>query len=46
LAGRAPYFHNGSAANLQQLVNFYNQRFQIGMTPQQMKDLINFLQTL
>jgi hypothetical protein len=46
LAARAPYFHNGTAADLQQLVNFYNQRFQIGMTSQQMKDLINFLQTL
>ena len=46
LAARAPYFHNGTAANLQQLVNFYNQRFQIGMSSQQMKDLINFLQTL
>ncbi len=46
LAARAPYFHNGTAANLQQLVNFYNQRFQIGMSSQQMKDLLNFLQTL
>jgi hypothetical protein len=27
-------------------VNFYNQRFQIGLTPQQMQDLVNFLQTL
>jgi len=46
LASRAPYFHNGAAANLPQLVNFYNKRFQIGLTPQQMQDLINFLQTL
>jgi cytochrome c peroxidase len=46
LAARAPYFHNGVAANLSQVVNFYNQRFQIGLTAQQMKDLINFLQTL
>lgn len=46
LAARAPYFHNGVAGNLQQLVNFYNQRFQIGLTSQQMRDLINFLQTL
>jgi hypothetical protein len=29
-----------------QVVNFYNQRFQIGLTPQQMQDLVNFLQTL
>jgi len=46
LAARAPYFHNGAAANLSQVVNFYNKRFQIGLTPQQMQDLINFLQTL
>jgi len=46
LAARAPYFHNGVAANLSQVVNFYNQRFQIGLTGQQMQDLINFLQTL
>ena len=46
LAARAPYFHNGSAADLRQLVNFYNQRFQIGLTGQQIQDLINFLQTL
>ena len=46
LAARAPYFHNGAAANLQQVVNFYNQRFQIGLSKQQMQDLLNFLQTL
>jgi cytochrome c peroxidase len=46
LAARAPYFHNGVAANLQQVVNFYNQRFQIGLSAQQMGDLVNFLQTL
>ena len=46
LAARAPYFHNGVAANLQQVVNFYNRRFQIGLSEQQMQDLINFLQTL
>lgn len=46
LAARAPYFHNGAAASLQQVVNFYNQRFQIGLSKQQMQDLLNFLQTL
>lgn len=46
LAARAPYFHNGAAANPSQVVNFYNQRFQIGLTAQQMQDLIHFLQTL
>ncbi|HXY52185.1 MAG TPA: hypothetical protein VEI01_22245 [Terriglobales bacterium] len=46
LASRAPYFHNGAAANLSQVVNFYNHRFQMGLSSQQMQDLINFLQTL
>jgi cytochrome c peroxidase len=46
LAARAPYFHNGVAANLRQVVNFYNQRFQISLSEQQMQDLINFLETL
>lgn len=46
LSARAPYFHNGVAANLSQVVNFYNQRFQIGLSRQQVRDLINFLQTL
>ncbi|MFZ3252593.1 MAG: hypothetical protein WA214_27335 [Pseudolabrys sp.] len=46
LAGRAPYFHNGSAATLLDVVNFYNLRFNIGLTNAQMKDLAAFLQTL
>lgn len=46
LAGRAPYFHNGSAATLLDVVDFYNQRFNIGLTPAQMSDLAAFLQTL
>jgi hypothetical protein len=46
LAARAPYFHNGSAATLMDVVNFYNQRFSIGFTDQEKKDLINFLNTL
>jgi cytochrome c peroxidase len=46
LAARAPYFHNGAAANLSEVVNFYNQRFEMNLTSQQIQDLINFLQTL
>jgi cytochrome c peroxidase len=46
LAARAPYFHNGSAATLLDAVNFYNQRFNIGLTNQQKQDLANFLNTL
>ena len=46
LAARAPYFHNGSAATLMDVVNFYDQRFKIGFTDQQKQDLVNFLNTL
>jgi cytochrome c peroxidase len=46
LAGRAPYFHNGSAASLLDVVNFYDQRFAIGFTDAQKTDLVAFLQTL
>ena len=46
LASRAPYFHNGSAATLTDVVNFYDQRFGIGFTQQQKSDLVNFLNSL
>jgi cytochrome c peroxidase len=46
LASRAPYFHNGSAATLLDVVNFYNQRFNIGFTPEEKQDLVNFLNAL
>jgi len=46
LAGRAPYFHNGSAKDLTTVVNFYNERFAIGLTPYQVKDLVAFLNAL
>jgi cytochrome c peroxidase len=46
LAGRAPYFHNGSAATLSDVVEFYNQRFNLNLTDQQKSDLVAFLQTL
>jgi cytochrome c peroxidase len=46
LAARAPYFHNGAAATLADVVNFYDQRFNIGLTDQEKADLAAFLQTL
>jgi cytochrome c peroxidase len=33
LASRAPYFHNGSAAWLTDVIVFYDMRFNIGFTP-------------
>ncbi len=46
LAGRAPYFVNGSAANLRELVDFYDRRFNIRLTEQERIDLVNFLSVL
>jgi hypothetical protein len=46
LAARAPYFHNGAAATLLEAVNFYNQRFQMGLTERQKGQLVAFLNTL
>jgi cytochrome c peroxidase len=46
LASRAPYFHNGSAASLRDVVEFYDQRFAIGLTHKEKTDLANFLNTL
>ena len=46
LAARAPYFHNGSASTLVDVVNFYDQRFSIGFSAQQKSDLVNFLNAL
>ena len=46
LAGRAPYFHNGSAATLDKVVEFYNQRFHLNLTDEEKFDLVAFLKTL
>jgi len=46
LASRAPYFHNGLAADLRAVVDFYDDRFKIGLTEDEKRDLVAFLQTL
>lgn len=46
LASRAPYFHNGSAQSLQDVLDFYDKRFNIGFTAQEKQDLIAFLNSL
>ena len=46
LSARAPYFSNGSAASLREMVDFYDRRFNIGFTDQERDDLINFLSAL
>ena len=46
LAARAPYFHNGAAANLRELVSFYNLRFNMALSDRQVRQLVSFLNTL
>jgi hypothetical protein len=46
LAARAPYFHNGSARSLMEVVDFYDSRFKIGFTLQEKLDLVAFLNSL
>jgi cytochrome c peroxidase len=46
LAARAPYFHNGSASSLSDVITFYDTRFTIGFTAQEKADLLAFLKTL
>lgn len=46
LAARAPYFHDGSAATLADVVETYDRRFAIGLSAQEKADLVAFLQAL
>jgi len=46
LPARAPYFHNGSAATIEDVIEFYDSRFNIGFTPEEVEDLAAFLRSL
>lgn len=46
LAARAPYFSNGSAKNLMELVDYYDRRFDMRLNTQEKEDLVNFLGVL
>ncbi|MBV9437982.1 MAG: hypothetical protein JOZ44_18130 [Acidobacteria bacterium] len=46
LAARAPYFHNGAAATLDDVLEFYKQRFNLNLTDQEKHDLVAFLRSL
>jgi cytochrome c peroxidase len=46
LAARPPYFHDGSAATLAQVIEFYDVRFQARFTAQEKMDLLAFLLAL
>lgn len=46
LAARAPYFHDGSAGSIEEVTNFYNTTFNMGLTVREMEDLSAFLKAL
>jgi cytochrome c peroxidase len=48
LSFRSPlsYFHNGFAADLDAVVEFYDTRFNIGFTRQEKSDMVAFLRSL
>jgi hypothetical protein len=46
LAARAPYFAGGSAPDLRAVVDFYDARFNIGYSPQDIDDLVKFMEAL
>lgn len=46
LASRAPYFSNGSAATIRELVDFYDRRYNIQYSEREKADLGNFLLAL
>lgn len=46
LASRPPYFHNGMAKEIGNVLDFYDQRFHIGFDNRERMDLIAFLSAL
>jgi cytochrome c peroxidase len=46
LAARPPYFHDGSAATLMDVLAFYDKRFHIRLTDREKADVIAFLAAL
>ncbi len=43
IGARAPFFHGGQAQTMRDVVLFYNNRFNIGLSEQDIEDLTNFL---
>jgi cytochrome c peroxidase len=46
LAAGAPYFHDGQAPTIGSVVDYHNNRFQIGLSAGQKRDLVAFLSAL
>lgn len=46
MSARAPYFSNGSAQTLRDVIDYYDVRFEMDMTEQEKVDLTNFMSVL
>lgn len=46
LSGRPPFFSNGSAKDLAAVIDFYDERYEMKLTPQEKADFVNFLSVL
>lgn len=46
LSARPPYFANGSAKTLGEVVDYYDRRFDIKLTEKEKQDLVNFMSVL
>jgi hypothetical protein len=46
MSARAPYFSNGSAKTIADVIDYYNARFDMQLTETERQDLINFLSVL
>jgi cytochrome c peroxidase len=46
LAARAPYFHDGQMRNIRAVIDYYQSRFNMGLTVAQKRDLEAFLRAL
>lgn len=46
LAARPPFFHDGSAKNLKEVIQFYKQRFKMDIEGNEIDDLVAFLAAL
>jgi cytochrome c peroxidase len=46
LAARAPYFSNGSARSLRDVIDYYDRRYNIGYSEQDKQDLTNLMSVL
>jgi len=46
LAARPPYFANGSAQTIREIVDYYERRYRIGLSEQEKQDLTNLMSVL